>query len=267
VTTTTKTINSWGAVTLEDQSLVYRVVGTLEYMSALRNLDAFLSAASAEELAVADRIVTSRPEFTVFTRLSDRFRSGSQQWAFGGQGAAEKRGLMWVVALARLEAGAIVATFTRLPSPFEIVGPSRWEMPAYKELLMDGAMTHVWALANDGQAAVVARKPPDSEVLAYIRRINLTRAMLNAAARSNAPELPPQAWSQLVEQDRQLVAARKLFSAAIAEYVAKQNYSMISTQISVGQQKAFAMYCKAQLAGEQRELAAGTARVHTFKAK
>jgi hypothetical protein len=253
-------------VTPEDQSLVYRVVGTLEYLSALRNLDAFLSSASPEEIAVADKIVSSRPQFTVVTRLSDRFRPGSQQWTFGGQGAAEKRGLMWVVALARLEAGAIVGTFTTLPAPFEIVGPSRWEMPAYRELLMDGALTHVWALANDPSVAAIALKPPDSEVLAFIRRINLTRAMLSAAARSNAQELSPQNWSLLVEQDRQLLATRNRYSAALARYVASQNYSLVNSSVTA-QQRAIVRACGAQLAAEQQELAAGTAKVQHFRVR
>jgi len=267
VRTTTSSVRSWGAVAPEDQSLVYRVVGTLEYMSALRDLDAFLGSASAEEIAAADRFVASRPEFTVFTRLSDRFRLSSQAWINSGQGAAQQRGLMWVVALARLEAGAIVGTFTTLPAPFEIVGPSRWEMPAYKELLMDGALTHYLALTNDGNVAMVAKKPPDSEMLAYIRRLNLARAMLSAAARSNAQELSPQDWAELVKQDKQMLATRNRFSSALADFVASQNYSNTNQSVTPGSLRAMLRACPAQLAAEQRELAAGTAKVQTFRTR
>lgn len=89
------------------------------------------------------------------------------------------------------EAGAILGTFTTLPSPFEVVGPTKWEMAAYRELLMDGAQTHYWAIANDPNApssntATDFLRAPGPEMLAYIRRLNLARSMLNAAAMSNA---------------------------------------------------------------------------------
>jgi hypothetical protein len=250
----------------EDQSLVYRVVGTVEYLSALRDLDSFLGSASAEEIAAADRFVTSRPEFTVFTRMAGRFRPASQVMIADGRNAGQERGLMWVVALARLEAGAIVATFTTLPAPFELVGPTRWEMPAYKELLMDGAQTHYLALTNDPNVVMVAKKPPDSEMLAYIRRLNLARAMLSAAARSNAADLAALEWVQLVEQDKQMLVTRDRFSTAVSDYVAAQNYTTTNHSTTSGPQRTILQACGAQLAGERRELAAGTAKV-TFRTR
>ena len=173
---------------------------------------------------------------------------------------------MWVVALARIEAGAILATFTTLPSPFEIVGPSQWEMPAYKELLMDGAQTHFLALANDVNVGAVATKLPGTETLAYIRRLNLARAMLNAAARSNAQELSLSEWLQLEAQDRQLLAMRNRLSLKVSRYVATLNSTSVNKTMTE-QQRTNVAACILQLAGEQRELAAGTAKVQTFSVK
>lgn len=255
-------------MTPNDESVLVRVVGTFEYLSSLRNLDAFLSSASSEELAAADKFVTARPQFTVYTQLADRFRQGSasQPLQLDRQTAAQKKGLMWVVALARLEAGAILGTFTKLPAPFETVGPTRWELPAYKELLMDGAQTHFLALNNDANVAIVARKIPDTEMLSYIRRLNLARSMLSAAARSNAQELSPEDWLQVQSQDRQLLLTLGRFSQRVNGYVASLNNTNVSKTTSE-RIKSEVIACGAQLAGEQRELAAGTARVRTFTVK
>ncbi|HQR08105.1 MAG TPA: hypothetical protein PLN21_14850 [Gemmatales bacterium] len=262
----TRTLERWGAVSTGEPSLISRVVGTLEYLSALRNLDAFLQAASREELAAADKFVSSRPQFTVFTQLADRFKQGpgTAQTSPAAQQASQKRGLMWVVALARLEAGAILATFTTLSTPFEMVGPTKWELPAYKELLMDGAQTHYLALANDSNVATVALKLPDTETLAYIRRLNLARSMLSAAARSNAAELSPHDWSELEVEDRQLLATRDRFVLRVNKSL--NSYSKESKTIT-GEQYTTMKTCILALRGEQVELAAGTAWKQTIKPK
>jgi len=246
-----------------------RIVGTLEYLSALRNFDAFLQAASSEEIAAADKIVSSRPQFTVFTELADRFRQGpgTSRTSPAALEASQKRGLMWVVALARLEAGAILATFTTIAAPFETVGPTKWEMPAYKNLLMDGAQTHYLALTNDSNVAVVALKLPDTEMLAYIRRLHLTRTMLNAAARSNARELSPHDWSELEAQDRQLQSTHDRFSLRVKRYIASLNSYSRESKTTVSDPYTKVNACGAILWGEKVELAAGTAWKETFKAK
>jgi len=173
---------------------------------------------------------------------------------------------MWVVALARLEAGAILGTFTTLPAPFEIIGPSQYEMPAYKELLMDGAQTHYWALVNDASVKAVAANPPGTEMLAYIRRLNLARAMLSAAARSNAKDLSSTQWSQLVEEDQQLLNLRNSYSQQIDRYLALMRSTNVNKSIpdsAVRSVKA----CGLQLEGERQELQAGTASFQIITAK
>lgn len=266
--TFTRTVDSWGAITPEDQSLLFRAVGTFEYHTSLRNLDAFLSSASSEEVAAADKIVSSRPQFTIYTRLADRFRTGqeSPQLSLERQAASQKKGLMWVVALARLELGAALGIFTRTPSPFEIVGPTRWEAAAYKELLMDGAQTHYLALTQDANVSLVLRKIPDTEILAYIRRLNLARSMLDAAARSNAQDLLSGDWAQLQAQDRQMLSTLNLYSAKVNKYLASLNFNKTTTTTEE-QQISKVKACLSQLAGEQRELSAGTAKVRTFSLK
>ncbi|MBL8822106.1 MAG: hypothetical protein JNJ77_05920 [Planctomycetia bacterium] len=248
----------------EDVFLVNRIVGTLEYFSALRNFDEFLRTANREELDAADRYVSNRPEFTVYSQLSDRFRQQPVMAnATSRESAAKKQGLMWVVALARLEAGGILGTFSTISNPFEVVEPTLWEMPAYRELLMDGAQTHFWALANDPNVAAVAMKIPGTEMLSYIRRLNLARSMLSAAARSNADQLTPVDWSELTAQDSKLLGMRNQFSFRVKRYMASQTSSTRETTTRT-KQSTLSDACILQLAGEQRELAAGTLRTETF---
>lgn len=245
--------------------LVNRIVGTLEYISALRNLDFFLNSATREEMDAADRYVSSRPEFTIYSQLSERFRQQPAMAYFtGSEPSAKKTGLMWVVALARMEVGGILATFSKHTNPFEIVGPTLWEMPAYRELLMDGAQTHFWALANDPNVAMVAMKIPGREMLSYIRRIDLARSMLSAAARSNAQALSPNDWSQFISQDAKMLGMRQQYSFRVKKYLASQNSYSKETTISKGNEYGRAAFCSAQLQGEARELAAGTAWIQVI---
>lgn len=247
---------------------MYRVVGTLEYLSALRHLDAFHRSASSEELDAADKIVSSRPQYAVFTGMSDRFRQTPAvgQTSSNNQ-AAPKKGLMWVVALARMEAGAIMGTFTTQANPFEVVGPTLWEMPAYKELLIDGAQTHYLAISNDANVATVAMKVPDSETLSYIRRLNLARSMLSAAARSKAQEMSPQEWSQVEMQDKQLLTIRDRFAQRVSRHLDLINSNATSQTPVSDKLRTNAKACSMQLLGERRELLAGTATVQTFNYK
>lgn len=247
-------------------------MGSLEYISALRNLDSFLKNATQDELKAADEIVRSQPQFTLYSLLAERFRP-----AVGGAPASsvnaarpsrsvERRGLMWVVALARLEAGGILGTFTSVPAPFEVVGPTEYEMPAYQELLMDGAQMHFWGLVHDERLREIAKSIPDTEMLAYIRRLNLARKMLSAAVRSNAKDLSPQEWAQVVEQDEEMLKLRDGFSATVTAYVIAANASS-RTSNTRSSRKDVVEACGAQLAGERAELAAGTAKVQTFDVK
>jgi hypothetical protein len=263
-------VNKSGFITAEDQTLIYRVVGTLEYLSALRHLDAFLNVATAEELAAADRIVSSRPQFTVYTKLADSTRAGPSAKPSSpalDQKAGQRKGLKWVVALARVETGAILATFTQVPSPFEVIGPSRWEMPAYKELLLDGAQTHFWGLMNDPYVKVVAMKAPDADLLAYIRRLTLARAMLSAAARSNAPDLTAQQWNELGGEEQQLVTLQNAFSQRVQNYLASLKTSSASQSVDDFDKIRFSKICGTQLAGIQAEMLSGTAQMAVFKTR
>lgn len=140
-------------------------------------------------------------------------------------------------------------------------------MPAYRELLMDGAQTHYWALANHPNAPSVIMRIPGPEMLAYLRRLNLARTMLSAAARSNSQDLSSQEWSLLATQDSELLRMQDRFSLRLNRYLASLNSYSKDVQTITSDKYTYLNACGSQLAGERRELAAGTAKVQTFVVK
>lgn len=240
-------------------------MGFLEYGSALRAFDELLRTASPEELKAIDSFVASRPEFTVYTNISRRIRTAPTsllEKPDSQTGSFERRGFAWVVALARTELGAMLATFARFPSPFEVVRPSKFEMAAYKELLLDGSQTHYLALANDPEARKVARQIPDSRMLAYLRRLTMARHFLFAAVRSRTGELTPLQTAEVFSQKRDLEKAIGGYAASITDFVSALNYQQQSSKTS-STTKAMVNACDIQLRNEPAALAAGTARVTT----
>ena len=245
--------------------MILRVVGFLEYGSALRNFDELLRTASPEELKAIDEVVASRPEFTVYTNISRRIRNAPSsliERAESQTGSYERRGFAWVVALARTEIGAMLATFAAFPSPFEVVRPSKFEMAAYKELLLDGSQTHYFAMANDPEARRVARQIPDSRMLAYIRRLTMARHFLFAAVRSRAGELTPLQTEEAFSQKRDLEKALGDYSSTVAEFVSAMNYRQQSTKTNTTERE-YVEACGLLLRIEPKQIASGRASVST----
>src|SRR5262245_48692120 len=101
--------------------LVNRVVGYLEYSQALTNFDRLLEVATPSELSAMQSLIEDHPEFTIYTNLSQRFETGptmlSERPEHTGDDFAH-RGLDWMMALARVELGAMAAGFTTSTDPF-----------------------------------------------------------------------------------------------------------------------------------------------------
>jgi hypothetical protein len=260
VATVTQQSAAW--VNPADNSLVFRVVGFLEYGAALNNLDALVASASPQELQAIDAILQDRPEFTVFVNIASRVQR-LPSTLVPTSAAEPRRGLAWVLALARAELGGMVATFGQHPSPFAAVRPTTLELDAYRAILLDGSQTHYWALVNDPQLAKVAKSVPDTQMLAYIRRLNAVRHFLRAGANGYSKELKPPQVAEILAEDQRLGSLRQDFVATVADYLAAMTYSQSSTQ-TTSDGKVMARACSAQLGGEAAELRLGTAKVQTF---
>lgn len=164
-------------------------MGFYEYGNALRELDRLISSCTDEELYELDRMVAEMDEFTVFTNLSRKQKSGPTSLNDPIDAENERRGLRWVTALARTELGAITAAFTSVKRPFEKIANVRFDLKEYNTLLADGARTHYWALMNDPKLRSISRTPRVTvQVLSYGRRLAMAQEMLRSAVDSTPSE-------------------------------------------------------------------------------
>ena len=209
-----KPITSTPAVMLPqiNPQLALRVVGFQEFGMALALLDRLLDGATPDELKVIDEIVASGEEFKVYTNLSRRLERESstlseQPIVYGDDFA--RRGLAWIMALARVELGAIVVGFTERPDPFDAVRPSRYELAAFKEIMEDSMRTHFWSLESDPVLPTLKnRVTPDPVAIAYSRRAVLALEFLRAVRKLKDREFALAQQNELDRWELQLAQLR-----------------------------------------------------------
>lgn len=183
---------SFGYIPPQDPRLVYRLVGFLEYGKAIELLARFINSATPEERAIADELVREQQQFLIYTNLSRHIEGASllSESRKDGDGDYKQHGLDWVLALARVEVGAMLAGFTNHPQPFQAVGPGEYEREAYRELLTDGARTHYWALKKDPVSQNYPNTGvPENHLIPYGRRVLVAQEFLKAAAAFSQKQL------------------------------------------------------------------------------
>lgn len=253
-----------GTLTPTDARQARRIVGYLEYGMALGYLDELLRSLTPDERTAIDEFVAEHESFTVYTNLSRRTQtrpSTLTERPSSAEDSFARKGLAWVMALARVESGAILSTFTTTPNPFTVVNPTAFEMNAYRELLMDGARMHYWSLYIDPALKKVTRTSPENPiVLSYSRRLGLAKAMLRAAAKSGVGHLHAQQYRELATWKQDLDELHAGLLGIIQSYLISSQIQSSSTTSSRFQRE-FTEACYWQLRAEKRELEAGNARV------
>ena len=238
-----------------------RLVGYYEYANALNDLDTLINQSTDEELYELDKMVAERDEFTVYTNLSQKLSSGASSLDEPRDEKREQRGLRWVTALARTELGAILAASTGTPKPFEIVANPKFDLEQYRKLLLDGARTHYWALANDPQLREVTRSlKVNTQVLSYGRRLVMARAMLRAVLESSSSYYTPVQLRELYSWKESLDESQALLTAKIRAHI----QGTVSKSDPTTTSKEFVYACGIMLRGEAREVAAGTATITNY---
>lgn len=187
-----------------------RLVAFFEYQHALQRFDALLKRATAKDLRTIDEIITERKEFTIFTNLSRRVEKGKSSLTERPKKPGDnfkRQGLAWVMALARVEVAAMLAAFTRTDHAFEKVGPTRFELAAYGEMLLDGLRTHYWSLAADPRLKDLTKgRLTLRQMLTYSRRLLLARSFHDAVVRlgkgnfNNAQQAELKTWQRNLER-------------------------------------------------------------------
>jgi hypothetical protein len=222
-TTTTTTNYAQAYLPKDDPYLINRIVGFLEYSRALESFDELAALASYEEMKAIDEIIKSEPEFKIFTNLSRRLEQGRSSLAESPNRPSDdfsRHSFNWVTALARVEVGAMLAGFTDHPNPFAAVVGKGYDLEEFKELLIDGAKLHFWALANDPEFAEVSKSfKANSQILTYLRRLNVATAFVYAAGELTGLELSPLQKEEVATYAKKLDDARKSFQIAIQLYL------------------------------------------------
>lgn len=232
---------------------------------ALRLFDSLLTQATPEEFQAINEIVSERDEFTVYSGLSRRSLGTARGFSVADDPAGknfERRGVVWITALARVELGSILAALTPVARPFDLTGPSEIERAAYAELLLDGAQSHYAALSTDENLALVARRAPGTEMLRYIRRLSLVRHMLDAGARAVGAQMTPTQLAVVAGADRDLASMQSQFERAVQTYIDRENYSNTVQTRGVARKSPDWIGCTFMIRGAMKELKAGTARVY-----
>lgn len=166
----------------QDPRLIHRIVGFHEYGTALTLLQDFVKRATEDELAAAEEIVKSRPELGVEINLSRHIQGTTFFAEPVTKGDDFKRlGLAWVMGLARIELGAMLAGFSSVQHPFRAVVPTAFDKEAYSELLTDGMRTHYWSLKRDPVVKTYFKTGvPTDHIVTYGRRVSVARHFIDA---------------------------------------------------------------------------------------
>lgn len=178
-----------------DPNFIHRVVGYYEYDKALQHLDALVAQCTTEELAAINEILEMYDEFAVYVNLSRRAPIEGSLLAERRRDTDdrfERRGLNWVMALARVELAAMLAQYTPHPEPFAAYPPSEFDFAAYVEMIEDGTRMHYGALLKDEVFAAMPERVPDEVTLAYARRLLLALRFANATAHLAEPGYTPE---------------------------------------------------------------------------
>ena len=239
-----------------------RVVGYLEYGNALSNLDRLVHLSSEEELAAIDEIVRDHEEFTVYSNLSNQLPTAQQSGSPTNRvSTSARRGLAWVIALARVEFGAILAGFTDHPNPYMFVTPKAYDFKESIELLLDGVLSHRQGMEQDKEyRAVTLLGGPIMNTLAYSRRVRIVQKMLEGAMTPGPSAYTPSQAKQLGSYHKDLDKAQDVLVARIRQFLTAR-----ARQSDVTRTREFLQACGIQLQAEKRELKAGTATVRKYR--
>lgn len=182
-------------------------------------LEPLVLMATTEQLRVIEEIVGSKDEYIVYSNLASQYASaGGDTAGKQAKGIHPGRGLGWVMALARVELGAMIAGFTDRPEPFTVLPPTRYELPQFAEILFDSAKTHYLALRNDPVAQFYWSKRNDQvtlqdwvhvkdgvneqQAIAYARRCALAREF--AVAVGDLSRYDPASYGLSPQQESEL---------------------------------------------------------------
>jgi hypothetical protein len=196
-------LQRWVSENEHESSL--RLVGYAEYALALGRFEPLMRSASEAELAIMDQWLKEQDQFAIYINLSRKFpqmaTTAFGEWPQGPADSFERRGLDWVMALARIELAAMRAAFANDREAFQNLRPTSYENKAYEELLIDSMRLHLWGLQADPLFIErnLRQAVAGNEYLAllYERRVRLALAFLDAVRQWHGPRATAAQRSEL----------------------------------------------------------------------
>lgn len=240
-----------------------RVVGFLEYGKALDYLDRLVSMSDAADLEAIDAIIGDRDEFAIFRELPPGFEPDQESQNAVNKDkpelAGSKRGLAWLIALARVEFGAVVSGFTDHPNPYMFVQPDNYAYAETMQLLLEGVVSHYTALQREEALEdYMSKNNGVQAALTLSRRLRIARSMMR-------PIMQPERSRYSTAQARQLeTAAKDLDTAQTGVNNAIRTWLASTQKTETSQEtvtREFVTACGQQISAERREIQAGTAQV------
>lgn len=162
-------------------------------MNAIDMLGRLASISTPEQIAVYDKIIQSKNEFSFYSGVVSKFGDSIPAQARGQVGfdkSFKKNSMAWLLALARIEVAATSSVYGRSKKPFADMAPGNYGMNEYFAVLVDDLNAHVHALATDAGLKQICKLTvkADSNTLAYLRRLKLVNDMLKAVQVAGNPE-------------------------------------------------------------------------------
>ena len=222
-----------------DQMIPYRLVGSYEYGNSIGAFAQLLKISTPEEIEAYNNILNERPEFTYFNGVNNAFderpnlakADDIERTKF--YDAFQKKGLSWMIALARIELGSTMSMYGTSATPFEDVFKSNFDIEATMMVLANDVASHMKSLAmEDGFKKVVKRgRDIDTWTLAYLRRLKLIRDMLGTLEKHGNNALR----AEIKPYSKELAKYEKRLLDEIEDQTEAQRFSQ--TDISKRQQR------------------------------
>jgi hypothetical protein len=195
----------------ENESLL-RLVGYVEYAQALSRFEPLLRGATDAEASMMDEWIKEQPQFVMHVNLSRKFpqvaTTAFPEWPQGPVDTFERRGLAWVVSLARIELAAMRSAFGHDREAFQTLRPTAYENRAYEELLIDSMRLHLWGLQADPlfieKNLRQAAGGNEFVALLYERRVRLALAFLDTVRQWLGGRATPAQRSELQQYGEKL---------------------------------------------------------------
>ena len=138
-------------------------------------------------MKVYNAIVAEQDEFSFFSGVV--LAAANNQGYRDDRKATEvterfrKRGLAWLMALARVELGATLSMYGKVQNSFDLMAPDGYGRSEYFDLLVNDVAVHINALKTDPLLLKKSGKKAgaDSETAAYWRRLKIVNDMLLSA--------------------------------------------------------------------------------------